>query len=91
MFVRLFRSLIIAEQKPGVVSWIDVSGQLLSLIAIYLLTKLSSGSLLSLALFYSGIPTLTILFVSGYAFRFTSYKQYAPKLKNVRLPLIKNI
>lgn len=91
MVFKLFKSLLTADQKPGVVSWIDVAGQLLSLLAIFLLTKLSDGSLLKLAVFYSGIPTITIIIVSAYAYRFTSYKQYAPHFRFVKKSLIKDI
>ena len=91
MIFKLFKSLLTADQKPGVVAWIEVAGQILSLLAIYLLTKLSEGSLLKLAIFYSGIPTITIILVSAYAYRFTSYKEYAPHLKYVKRGQIKDI
>ena len=91
MVFKLFKSLLTADQKPGVVAWIDVVGQILSLLAIYLLTKLSEGSLLKLAIFYSGIPTITIIIVSAYAYRFTSYKEYAPHYKFIKKGLIKDI
>lgn len=91
MVVKLFNSLLTADQKPGVVSCIGVVGQLISLAVIYILTKVSDGSMVSLATFYSGIPTLVILFVSVYSFRFTSYRQYAPRLRFFRKELIKDI
>ena len=91
MVVKLFKSLLTADQKPGVAAWIDVIGQILSLGVIYFLMNFSEGSLLKLATFYSGIPALTVLVISVYAFRFTSYKQYAPHLKAVRKSLIKDI
>ena len=91
MVFKLFKSLLMADQKPGVGSWIDVVGQIFSLFAIYLLTIISDGSLLKLAIFYSGIPTITIMIVSAYAYRFTSYKQYAPRFKYVKKELIKDI
>lgn len=91
MVLKLFKSLLFADQKPGVVSWIDVVGQLICLGSIWLLTKFTDGSLLNLASFYSGIPTLTILFVSAFAYHFTSYKQYAPRFKYVRMGLVKDI
>lgn len=91
MVVRLFKSLLTADQKPGVVSWIDVAGQIISLGIIYLLTKVSHGSLVKLAAYYSGIPTITVLFVSLYAFRFTSYRQFTPRLKYFNRSLIKDI
>lgn len=91
MVLKLFKSLLFADQKPGVVSWIDVAGQLICLGSIWLLTKFTDGSLLNLATFYSGIPTLTIFIVSAIAYRFTSYKQYAPRFKYVRKGLVKDI
>lgn len=91
MVVKLFNSLLTADQRPGVVSCIGVVGQLISLAVIYILTKVSDGSMVSLATFYSGIPTLVILFVSAYSYRFTSYRQYAPSMKCFRKELIKDI
>ena len=91
MVAKLFKSLLQAEQMPGIASLIDVCGQLLSLVTILLLTKFSEGSLLRLAIFYSGIPALTLLFVSSFAFRFTYFKEYAPHISYVRKYLIKDI
>lgn len=91
MVVKLFKSLLNADQKPALASWIEVLGQVLSLAVIYLLTKVSEGSLLSLATFYSGIPAITVLVVSAFAFRFTSYRQYAPRFSAVRKALIKDV
>lgn len=91
MVVKLFKSLLNADQKPGVASWVDVLGQLISLGVIYLLTKFSEGSLLRLATFYSGIPALTVLFISAIAYRFTPYRQYAPQYRFVKKELIKDI
>ena len=91
MVVKLFKSLLNADQKPGIASWVDVFGQLISLGVIYLLTKFSEGSLLRLATFYSGIPALTVLFISAIAYRFTPYRQYAPQYRFVKKELIKDI
>lgn len=91
MVVKLFSSLLTADQKPGVVSCIGVAGQLLSLLVIFILTKVSDGSLVRLAAFYSGIPTIVLLIVSLIAFRYTSYRQFAPRLRFVRMDLIREI
>lgn len=91
MVVRLFTSVLTADQKPGLASWIGTIGQLLSLGVIYLMTKTTKGSLVNLAAFYSGIPTLVLCVVSWIAFRFTCYKQYSPSLKLIRKDLIKSI
>ena len=91
MVVKLFKSLLSADQQPGIASWIDVIGNVISLGVVFLLTKVSEGSLLRLATYYSGIPALTVLVVSAFSFKFTSYRQYAPSLKSVRKSLIKDI
>lgn len=91
MVVKLFKSLLNADQKPGVASCVDVLGQLISLGVIFLLTKFSEGSLLRLATFYSGIPALTLLVISSIAYHFTPYRQYAPHYQFVKKELIKDI
>lgn len=91
MVVKTFKSLLSADQKPGIASWIDAMGQIISLGVIFLLTKFSKGNMVSLAVFYSGIPALTILAVSAYAFKFTSYRQYSPRFRLVKKRLIKDI
>lgn len=91
MIVKLFKSLLQADQKIGLASWIDVFGQLFSLGVIFLLTKYSEGSLLHLAVFYSGIPAIIVLLVSAYSYRFTKYRQFTPHFRFVRKSLIKDI
>lgn len=91
MVMKLFKSLLQADQKPAVATWIDVVGQIFSLVIIFILTKCTEGGLLRLAVFYSGVPTLTLFAVSAIAFRFTPYKEYTPRCSLVRIPLIKDI
>ena len=91
MVAKLFSSLLTADQRPGLASLIGVSGQILSLIAIFVLTRVSEGSLLNLAMFYAGIPTISLLLWTIIAYSFTRYKQFTPKLKYFRPILIKDI
>ncbi len=91
MVVRLFSTLLTANQEPGVSSLIGGIGEICSLIAIFILTRVSSGSLLNLAMYYSGIPCMVMLITSLIAYNFTKYKRYAPSPKYIRLPLIKDI
>lgn len=91
MVIRLFSSLLAANQEPGISSIITGVGEICSLISIFILTKVSSGSLLNLALYYSGIPCLVVLVASLVAYGFTKYKKYAPSPKFIRFPLIKHI
>lgn len=91
MVVRLFVSLLTADQKPGLASWVGVIGQIISLGVIYILTKVSHGSLINLALYYSGIPALVLLVSSIYAFNYTSYKQFSPSFKTMKFSLVKDV
>lgn len=86
-----FATLLTANQQPGYASLINCLGQIISLVAIFILVKTTRGSLLNLALFFAGIPCIVMLISSVIAFNGTAYRQYAPRYKYVRLPLIKNI
>ena len=90
MAVNTFSYLLLADQKPGLLSVIQVTGQVISLIVIFILTKISSGSLTNLALYYSGLPGIVMLFASFFYFR-TDYIKVRPRIKSVRLGLVKNI
>lgn len=91
MVVKVFTLLLTADQKPGLASIVDLAGQIVSLTAIWVLTKVSSGSLFNLALFYAGAPSLVILITSIFAFCFSRYQEYAPSISTINVKLIKNI
>lgn len=91
MVANIFSSLLSADQKPGYASVIQGVGQYLSLIIIYILTKVSTGNLTNLAIFYSGIPCVVMFSASIITFRFTKYRKITPNIKFIRLHLIKKI
>ena len=91
MIVRIFSTLLTADQKPGISAIINAVSQVLSLLSVFVLTKVSTGKLLNLALFYSGIPTFVLLCCSIYAFRFTRYRYFRPRIKLFNRGLIKEI
>lgn len=91
LVVRLFSTVLTADQKPGWADMLNAAGHVLSLIVIYFLTISSEGSLLNLALYYSGVPTILIFVCSVYAFKFTHYKEVAPRFKSVRINLVSSI
>ena len=91
LVVRLFLTILIANQKPGLADILNAVGHIVSLIVIYILTITTEGSLFNLALYFSGIPTLLIFVSSIYAFRFTHYKEVSPRLKSVKINLVSSI
>jgi O-antigen/teichoic acid export membrane protein len=86
-----FAMLLTANQQPGYASMINCCGQIGSLAVIFILTKTTEGSLLNLSLFFAGIPCTVMLISSVIAFCGTSYRQFSPALRWIRLPLIKSI
>lgn len=91
MVVNIFSTLLTADQRPGVAAAINGLGQLCSLGVIFILTKTTTGSLTNLALYFSGVPCIVLLTCSLIAFRFTRYRAYAPRRRNIRTGLIKDI
>ena len=91
MVVNTFAKLLEADQHPSIAALISGIGQLLSLLVIYLLVKISNGNLLNLALFYSCIPFFTMLAASVLMFTFSHYRQFRPTFRSFRKELISNI
>lgn len=91
MVMNIFGTMLTADQNPGYNSLISGLGQLLSLLAIYILTKTTSGSLTNLATYYAGVPCMTMFLVSVFGFSFTRYRKYRPSFSFVKVSLIKDI
>lgn len=87
----VFTTMLTAAQKPAIASLIQTSGQVLAFIAIYTLTKTTDGSLVNLAVAFSGIPCLLLIIVSVIVFRTKKYRTIAPSFRHVRFSLTKNI
>lgn len=91
MVSKLSGTLLTADQKVGVASLVEGGGQLASLIAIYVLTIATTGSLTHLALYFAGVPCLVWLVFSIILFTLPAYRDLTPRLSNVRPKLIRNI
>lgn len=92
MVANLFMTLVTANQEPGVASIINAVGQMLSLIVIFALTKCCpSGSLVKLSIFFSGVPVIVTIVSAIYAFSSTKYSAFAPKIRFIKLSLVKDI
>ncbi len=91
MVSKLSGTLLTADQKVGVASLVEGGGQLASLIAIYVLTKATIGSLTHLALYFAGVPCVVWMLFSIILFALPAYRDLTPRFSNVRLKLIRNI
>ena len=87
---KIINTLLIADQKSAIAAFLDMVGQLLALVCIYLLTIYTSGSLIKLGLALGLTPILVIILANIFLFN-SKYKQYAPSLKYVRKKFAKNI
>lgn len=87
---QIIKTVIIADQKPATSSLIDLIGQILVLITIFLLTKFTSGSLIYLAIVIGGIPVITLIIFNIYFFN-NKYYEFRPSLKFVNKAYSKDL
>ena len=86
----LLKSVVTADQKPAIGSFIDMLGQLFTLIGIFILSKTVTPSLVSLGLVTGFVPVI-ILIVSNIVLFNTLYKAWRPAFKNIDLKLAKSL
>ncbi len=87
---RVINTVLTADQKPAIASLIDMLGQLFSLAIIFILTKVTQGSLLYLGIAVGVTPTIISLAANFFFFN-TKYKAYKPSLKYVKKEYAKDI
>lgn len=86
-----FTTMLTADQKPAISSFIQVLGQAAALITIFTLTKLNtSGNLTTLAFVFSGIPVVIVVVSSIILFN-TKYRDVVPSFKYVKLGRVRDI
>ncbi|MDR1437341.1 MAG: polysaccharide biosynthesis protein [Candidatus Symbiothrix sp.] len=88
--LKTLNTVLTANQQPAKASLIDVFGQLLSLLIIFILTKTTQGSLIYLGLGLTIAP-LFILITANLVLFGGEYKKYAPSLKLFKIEYLKNI
>ena len=91
MVASIAGTLLVADQKPGIQSIIGCLGNFISLVVIFLLTKVSQGSLINLALYFAGIPCIVWIVASLYFYVFTPYKKIMPSIEYYDASLLKDI
>ena len=87
---RVISTVLTADQQPAKASLLDMLGQLLGLVLIFLLTRFTTGSLLYLGLSVGIAPVLILLAANIYFFK-TRFRHYTPSLKFVRKEYAKDI
>ena len=88
--LQIINIILIADQTPALNGLNNFITSLISLIAIYLLTLITKGSLIYLGLIVSVVPLIVLTSASLFFFR-KRYKDYKPSLSNVDLGRIKDL
>ncbi len=92
--IQLVTNLIIsiyqADQKHSIQNLIQFLIQIISLIAVWLLTKSSGNSLLIFGIIYSSIPFILLLLLNVYAFS-SNYKIFLPTISYFKPNFLKDI
>lgn len=87
----IFTTMLMADQKSALSSFIQTGGQFLAFICIWILTKTTDGSLTLLAVAFSGIPCVLLILISVFFFNIGKYRLFKPSFKCIRFSLVKNI
>lgn len=91
IILQIISTLVIADQRNALSSMIHVAGQILTLIIIFLLTRIySEGNLSVLALALSGSPVLILIISTIFLFT-RKYKEYRPSFANIKFSYVKDI
>lgn len=91
MIAGIFRTLVEADQKHRISSLIQAGSSLCSLLSIWILTKVSHGSLFNLALYFSSMMCIVTAITSLVMYRFSRYRRFAPSVRYIRPILIRDI
>lgn len=88
--LRIITTIITADQQPAKASLIDVLGQVLSLIIVFILVKTTQGSLISLGWALCASPILVLLGANIFFFK-GAYKNYRPLVSKIKFSEIKGL
>lgn len=88
--MRVITTLIIADQQPAKTSLLDLLGQILSLILIFMLVKTTEGSLVKLGIALCVSPLIVLLGANLYYFNGV-FKKYRPSFADVKFSYSKDL
>jgi O-antigen/teichoic acid export membrane protein len=86
----LLKFVVAADQRPAIGSFLDMVGQVVTLIGIFILSKTVEPSLVSLGLITGGAPVVVLIIASVILFN-TQYKIWRPDLKSIDFQLAKSM
>lgn len=78
----LISTILKADQQPAKASLLDLIGQFLSLVVIFILTRTTEGSIIYLGITISAVPVLTLI-AANFFFYSKKYKPYRPDFKYI--------
>ncbi|MDL2222559.1 MATE family efflux transporter [Bacteroidales bacterium OttesenSCG-928-M11] len=88
--LRLLSSIVTADQRPAIASFIDMIGQLITLIGVFLLVKTTDASLVRIGIVIGFSPVLVYIIASVFLFN-RNYKAFKPSIKCVDFKLAGNM
>lgn len=88
--LNLIGIILISDQLPAINSSFGPLGNLIALLAIYLITRFTTGNLLYISIIYSAAPVL-ILTVASYYFFSRKYNYIKPNLRSVDFKYYKSL
>jgi O-antigen/teichoic acid export membrane protein len=88
--LKTITTIITADQQPAKAALIDVAGQFITVVIVFILTKTTQGSLIVLGIVLCGAPLVVIVFASLYYFN-GSYKIYKPKYSKINFIHMKGL
>lgn len=88
--LRIITTILIADQNPSKAALIDLCGQLLSVMFIFLLIKTTEGSLTRLGIALCLSPLLILTAANIFLFKGV-YQKYRPMFKKVKLSYTKDL
>ena len=82
LILNILLKILLADQKSAIADGILLLSKIAIFITIYILTKISSSSLIYVGLAYAGAPLVVLIIVSLYLYN-SEYNDYSPSFKFV--------
>ncbi|GHT06213.1 hypothetical protein FACS189423_11080 [Bacteroidia bacterium] len=80
--LNLLKSIVTADQRPAIGSFLDMLGQLLTFAGIFILSKTVPPSLISLGL-VTGLAPVIVFIIATFVLFNTRYKHWKPAFKSI--------